>query len=338
MATPETEERLLAVGRAGTAEHVERIVRGWRRVDRQAEAREADPPARRAVRSRVSGRRRHGEDPRAAGPRGRGVLMQGAGRGPRGAVSAAARAGAGRRPADDGAAAGGRAGAAGGDGAPPRPRSRRPGRALPGGGPRRCRGAGRPRAARPVGARGRRSRSRGNVPAPGVRRQPGGDAPRRRGAPAWRSGPGPGRSRRRCGGRSTTATAAAASRAAGSASARAITSVTGPMEGPPRSRISPCSVVATTAPSTRRATRWIGSRTASFEFRRPDGRALPEVPPPPWVPADPVAVLRAAERGGRAAPHANTGDPGLAGRAARRGLRDRRLASAGPHALRNGGA
>jgi hypothetical protein len=33
VATPETEERLLAVGRAGTAEHVERIVRGWRRVD-----------------------------------------------------------------------------------------------------------------------------------------------------------------------------------------------------------------------------------------------------------------------------------------------------------------
>jgi hypothetical protein len=41
VATPETEERLLAVGRAGTAEHVERIVRGWRRVDRNAEAREA---------------------------------------------------------------------------------------------------------------------------------------------------------------------------------------------------------------------------------------------------------------------------------------------------------
>ena len=40
VATPETEERLLAVGRAGTAEHVERIVRGWRQVDRQAEARE----------------------------------------------------------------------------------------------------------------------------------------------------------------------------------------------------------------------------------------------------------------------------------------------------------
>jgi hypothetical protein len=40
VATPETEARLLAVGRAGTAAHVERIVRGWRFVDRQAEARE----------------------------------------------------------------------------------------------------------------------------------------------------------------------------------------------------------------------------------------------------------------------------------------------------------
>src|SRR5438477_8837603 len=40
VATPDTEERLLAVGKAGTAEHVERIVRGWRRVDRLAEAQE----------------------------------------------------------------------------------------------------------------------------------------------------------------------------------------------------------------------------------------------------------------------------------------------------------
>src|SRR5713101_7311098 len=40
VATPETEEQLLAVGKAGTACHVERIVRGWRRVDRLAEARE----------------------------------------------------------------------------------------------------------------------------------------------------------------------------------------------------------------------------------------------------------------------------------------------------------
>ncbi len=41
VATPETEERLLNVGRSGTAAHVERIVRAWRRVDRKAEAREA---------------------------------------------------------------------------------------------------------------------------------------------------------------------------------------------------------------------------------------------------------------------------------------------------------
>src|SRR5437868_6871399 len=40
VATSETEARLLAVGRAGTAEHIERIVRGWRRVDRMAEAQE----------------------------------------------------------------------------------------------------------------------------------------------------------------------------------------------------------------------------------------------------------------------------------------------------------
>src|SRR5688572_20704190 len=41
IATPETEARLLAVGRAGTAVHVESIVRGWRRLDRQADARQA---------------------------------------------------------------------------------------------------------------------------------------------------------------------------------------------------------------------------------------------------------------------------------------------------------
>jgi hypothetical protein len=40
VATPETEARLLGVGRAGTAAHVERIVRGWRCVDRKAAARE----------------------------------------------------------------------------------------------------------------------------------------------------------------------------------------------------------------------------------------------------------------------------------------------------------
>ena len=41
VAKPETEARLLAVGRAGTAAHLERIVRGWRRVDRHVETRQA---------------------------------------------------------------------------------------------------------------------------------------------------------------------------------------------------------------------------------------------------------------------------------------------------------
>ena len=41
VATPDNEHRLLKVGSTGTAAHVERIVRGWRRIDRQAERREA---------------------------------------------------------------------------------------------------------------------------------------------------------------------------------------------------------------------------------------------------------------------------------------------------------
>jgi len=31
----------------------------------------------------------------------------------------------------------------------------------------------------------------------------------------------------------------------------------------------------------------------ALRFRRPDGRLLPEVPPPPAVPSDPVEALRA---------------------------------------------
>jgi hypothetical protein len=42
VATPETEDRLLTVGRSGTADHVDRIVRAWRRVDRRIEAKEAN--------------------------------------------------------------------------------------------------------------------------------------------------------------------------------------------------------------------------------------------------------------------------------------------------------
>jgi hypothetical protein len=42
VATAETEERLLSFARHGTAEHVERLVRGWRRVDRNAENKDAE--------------------------------------------------------------------------------------------------------------------------------------------------------------------------------------------------------------------------------------------------------------------------------------------------------
>ena len=49
VATPENEQTLLDVALAGTAEHVERIVRGWRRVDRAAE--EAEEERRDASRS-----------------------------------------------------------------------------------------------------------------------------------------------------------------------------------------------------------------------------------------------------------------------------------------------
>ena len=41
VATPETESRLLAVGGAGPAAQVERIVRSWRRLDRRGERQEA---------------------------------------------------------------------------------------------------------------------------------------------------------------------------------------------------------------------------------------------------------------------------------------------------------
>src|SRR5205807_511266 len=83
---------------------------------------------------------------------------------------AVGRRGAGGRSADDGAAAGRRPSLACRERAPPRHRSRRAGRTLPGGGPRGCRCPGRPRPGRSVCPRGRAARSGRNVAAPGVRR------------------------------------------------------------------------------------------------------------------------------------------------------------------------
>ena len=50
-----------------------------------------------------------------------------------------------------------------------------------------------------------------------------------------------------------------------------------------------------------------------LQFRRPDGRELPEVPPPPWVPLDPVTDLRAQNEAEGLHLHARTAIPGWLG-------------------------
>jgi Domain of unknown function (DUF222) len=90
---------------------------------------------------------------------------------------------------------------------------------------------------------------------------------------------------RRYAGRCTIETTAAASPAAEWPSARAITSVTGPMEAPPRSRTSPCSAAATTAPSTRRVTASIDTRMASFASDVRTAGCCPRCRLPPRCPA-----------------------------------------------------
>ena len=165
VATPETEERLLAVARAGTAEHVERIVRGWRRVDRRAEMRETS--RQQATRGLYVYPDARGGRPPPARARSR-------------AGCALSEAYAGRGCADDAAATGRRPGLARRDGVASQRRSGRRRRALSGRRPRRCRRPVRRRPAGPVRARRRRTRFRGNVSAPRVRREPRGDASRRR--------------------------------------------------------------------------------------------------------------------------------------------------------------
>src|SRR6266705_5130980 len=128
-------------------------------------------------------------------------------------------------------------------------------------------------------------------------------------AMSWRWLPGPARFLRRSGGRFITETLAAASRAAGCDLARVITSVTGPKEAPPRSRISPCSVGGTTAPFTRRATSSSDSPMASFGSTGRTADSCPRSPVPPEIPGDAVKVLRARHDGEGLVLHARTATP-----------------------------
>ena len=174
-------------GRAGTAEHVERIVRGWRRMDRKAERDEA-------TRQHAS-RALHVYPAEDGTVTIRGRLSPEAGRAPparpwrrlvrlciSGSVLrrlAPSERTFPRKRADDGSAAGRRAARSGRDrrlhhGS----RSGHAGRALPGGGPRRRARSWRTRPARPVRREDGAARFRGNVAAPGVRREPGRDAAR----------------------------------------------------------------------------------------------------------------------------------------------------------------
>ena len=182
VATPETEARLLAVGRAGTAEHVERIVRGWRRMDRKAEAQEAA--------RHHTARALHVYQDEDGAVRIRGRLAPEVGAVLLKALDAAREnlyqrrhdEAPGRRPADDGAAAGRCIGVARRDRAPPGHRSQRAGRALPGRCARRRRRPGRRRPSWAVRARGRHARSGRNVAASGLRCNLSRHAPRWRGA------------------------------------------------------------------------------------------------------------------------------------------------------------
>jgi len=81
VATPETEERLLAVGRAGTADHVERIVRGWAPDGPQGRGRRDRPATREPGAACVSRRRRYGDGARATRARGGSLARAGTGRG-----------------------------------------------------------------------------------------------------------------------------------------------------------------------------------------------------------------------------------------------------------------
>ena len=177
VATSENEQALLDVALAGTAEHVERIVRGWRRVDRSAEqAEEQRQDASRSLRTWVDddgmvvvrgaayARGRGGSAAGAGGGVRRGPAHAGVGRGRRD-CGGPRRCGC-RRGADARAAAGGRHRGRGGGGARRRARQGQGWRPVSGGAAHR-RGGTDGTARRSSGNAGRRCR---RDPAAGMRR------------------------------------------------------------------------------------------------------------------------------------------------------------------------
>jgi hypothetical protein len=312
VATPETEERLLAVARAGTTEHVARIVRGWRRVDRQSEAREA-------ARQRVT-RALH-VYPDADGSvivRGRltpevGALLVQALAAARETLYQQAR---GREPeadpptmvqqqADALALLAETALHHGLDPGAPGERYQvvvhvdaevladpdQPGQSVLEDGARVPAGTSQ-RLACDASRVVMRHGQDGRVVEV--------DARTRTIPPALRRA----LHHRDRGCRSPDAE---------SGSARDTTSVTGRMEAPPLCRISRCFAGGTTARSTRRATRFARQPDGELNFRRPNGQPLPEVPSPAATPADPVEALRTRHIAHGLHLHARTACPGWLG-------------------------
>jgi len=293
------------VGRAGTTEHVERIIRGWRRVDRQVEAREAarqhasralhvypDTDGTVTVRGRLT-------------PEIGALLVQ--------ALTAARERLYQQAHAEDA-----------GTGAldvladtPTMAQQQADALALlaetalhhgidPGAPGERY------QVVVHVGPRGRRTRSSWNVPAPGVRRQPGGDAPR------------PGRPSRggRCANPDDSPSATP-----GAPPPRPRLPLPG-LWGPLRTRPSHSSLGAgrshhvvesryALSPAPPRGPRGgyglDRQPDGELRFRRPSGQLLPEVPPPCEVPDDPVKVLRAWHDAEGLVLHAHTATPGWLG-------------------------
>ena len=186
-----------------------------------------------------------------------------------------------RRTCRPGAARGGRPRAPRRDRAPPRDRSGHARRALSGRRPRRRRRPRRSRAGWPVGPRGRGTRSRGNVSAPACDASRVDHAPRRRRTRGGRSARALARFRRPCDVRSSIAIRVAAFPAAPSGSPKATTSGIGPPAAPPCFPISFCCADGITARCTKTAIASARQAGSEWEFRRPDGRVLNDVPSTP---------------------------------------------------------